>query len=523
MTNKMKNKNFIYKGLAVAFLTGLSFTNIGCSNSYLDEVQNSGAFSTDSYFKNEQQSFSALISVYDVLRKYSAGFENTVTFFNAGSDDFYSGGGSSNDGAGIQGMNNYMINPNTMPASYWKDYYQGIARANLVIEKVPGASMNEDLKKRYIAEARVLRSLYYFELVRMFGNIPLILKSITVSDDYWHIPQAKPGDVYAQIENDVVAAIPDLMMTPAISDKGRITQGTARAILGKIYLYDKKMPEAAAQFAQVNGTPGGTSQYGYKLVANYADLFKVALETDPDPNKYKFLSESILEIMHTNKGSSDWGFWGQGKDEGNSINVMVGPRSYSLKSIPNNDAPDIYSGWAFNTVTENYVNFMQGDPRLDVTVFNAKKLVAEGKVIYGPAFADTGYFLNKYLPTNALKTSLPGPAELNFRQNYIAIRLADTYLMEAEALGASGARAQALLDAVRARVGLASVPVSLQAIKDERRRELAGEGHRWFDLVRWGDAPSVLAFKGFKANKNEILPIPFNELPNTALKQNPGY
>ncbi len=110
--------------------------------------------------------------------------------------------------------------------------------------------------------------------------------------------------MYAQIENDINAAIPDLMMTASGNDKGRITQGTARAILGKIYLYDKKMPEAAAQFAEVNGTPGGTSQYGYKLVANYADLFKVGPETS-DP--YKFSTESILEVMHTNKGNSDWG------------------------------------------------------------------------------------------------------------------------------------------------------------------------------------------------------------------------
>lgn len=516
----MKNKNFIYKGLAITFLTGLSFTHIACSGSYLDEVENSGAFKTEEYFKNETQSFSALVSVYDVLRKYSGGFENTVTFFNAGSDDFYSGGGNSSDGAGIQGINNYALNPNTMPASYWRDYYQGIARATLVIERVPEASMNENTKKRFIAEAKVLRSLYYFELVRMFGNIPLILKTIKYDDDYWNIPQAKPSEVYTQIENDILAALPDLMMTATGNDRGRITQGTARAILGKIYLYDKKMPEAAAQFAEVNGTPGQTSQYGYKLVADYADLFKVGPETT-DP--YKFSTESILEVMHTNKGNSDWGFWGQGKDEGNSINVMVGPRSYSLKDIKDNDAPDIYSGWAFNTVTQDFVNFMGDDPRLKVTVFNAKQLVAEGKISYSPAFADTGYFLNKYLPTNSLKSSLPGPAELNFRQNYIAIRLADTYLMEAEALGGAGARAQALLDAVRARVNLSSVPVSLQAIKDERRRELAGEGHRWFDLVRWGDAPSKLAFKGFKANKNEILPIPFNELPNTAMHQNPGY
>ena len=116
-----------------------------------------------------------------------------------------------------------------------------------------------------------------------------------------------------------------------------------------------------------------------------------------------------------------------------------------------------------------------------------------------------------------------GAVELNFQQNDYIIRLADTYLLEAEALGGTGARAQALLDAVRARVGLPSVPVSMDAIKKERRLELAGEGHRFFDLVRWGDAATKLAGRGFVAGKNEIFPIPASELQGTKLVQNPNY
>ncbi len=117
------------------------------------------------------------------------------------------------------------------------------------------------------------------------------------------------------------------------------------------------MPEAAAQFAEVNGTPGGISQYGYKLVEKYADLFKVGSEKGDD---YKFSTESILEVMHTNKANSDWSFWGQGKDEGNSINAMLGPRSYSInKNIPDNKAPDLFPGWSFNTVTQDLYDFMQ--------------------------------------------------------------------------------------------------------------------------------------------------------------------
>jgi hypothetical protein len=506
----MKNKIFKIS-IAASLFIGTGLINVACNTDNLEDVKNLGAFDTNNFFRNEQECFFALVGTYDPLRKYAGGFENMVTFFNAGSDDFYAGGGSSTDGAGIQGLSNYQLNPSTMPASYWRDYYQGISRANVLIEKIPAADMSDAVKNRFTGEAKTLRALYYFELVRMFGNIPLILKEIKATDDYYNIPQTPKAAVYAQIEADLLAAIPGLPMTVSGDQKGRLTQGAAKALLGKVYLFDNKKAEAAAQFADVNGTPGGTSQYGYKLVSDFASLWI----TDN-----KFTTESIIEVMHTNKGNSDWSFWGQGNDEGNSTNIMVAPRGYSKKTA---DAPDVVAGWAFNAITTDLFNFMQGDPRMDATILNVKVLKQQNKADYSPAYMDSGYFLNKYMPTKDEVTTLPGPAELNYRQNYIYLRLADTYLMEAEALNGSGSRAQALLDAVRARVGLASVPVSMQAVKDERRRELVGEGHRWFDLVRWGDAPAKLGARGFTAGKNEILPIPYTELTGTILKQNPNY
>ena len=495
------------KSLLVLSLTFLMFPS--CSNDFI-ETAPTGLEVIENYYKNENEAFTGVVAVYDLMRKNSGGFENMITMFNAGSDDHFAGGGNSSDGAGIQSFSNYTINQNTIPDSFFKDYYRGIYRANLLLLRLPSVPMNDGVKARFAAEARVLRAFYYFNLVRMFKNVPLILTPLSASQ-FYTVTQAPPADVYAQIELDLTESIANLPMTvSAATDGGRLTQGAARAILGKVYLYQGKNPQAAAEFAQVNGTPGTTSQYGYKLQDNFSDLWNFS---------NRFNSESILEVSHSAQGSS-WGTWGGNQDEGNTVNQMVGPRSY-LKL--GSSAPDLPSGWSFNVFTEDFFTFMQGDPRMNATLLNVKALKQAGQADYIGAYQDTGYFLNKFMPKQTDVYSGPGDAVLNYTQNTYAIRLADTYLMEAEALGGTGTRAQALLDAVRGRVGLGSVAVSLASIKDERRRELAGEGHRWFDLVRWGDAPAKLAGRGFIAGKNEILPIPIDELNGTSLQQNPMY
>jgi len=468
----------------------------------------------DNFYANEEDAFGALVATYDIFRKQSGGFENLIAMMNAGSDDHLAGGGGATDGAGIQSFSNYTITGGTMPRSFWSDYFKGVFRANKLLEKLPGIPMDENVKMRFTAEAKALRAYYNFELLRMFGNIPLLTRTLNTSEVF-NVPQAPKDEVYAQIELDLIEAIADLpaMLPDPATEAGRFSKGSAQALLGKVYLYEGKNALAAEQLAQVNGTPGGTSQYGYKLLDNFADLWVV---------DNKFHSEAILSASHTNLSNSDWGSYATDRDEGNTLNVMVGPRGYVKIA---NDAPDFASGWSFNVITQSLFDAMAGDPRFNATIANLKLLKQEGKIDYATdaTYMDTGYYLRKFMPLKSDVTTGGGVAETNYRQNTYVIRLADTYLMEAEALGASGARAQALLDAVRARVGLGPVPVSMDAIINERRLELAGEGHRFYDLVRTGRAATVLGPKGFIAGKNEVLPIPMQELNNTLIEQNLNY
>lgn len=502
---------YIQTNKTLLLLLGLVFMG-SCSKDYIT-LTPKGQFLTENYYKDRQQAYSGLVAVYDVLRKNAGGFENMITMMNAGSDDNYAGGGGATDGAGIQGFSNYTINPTIMPVSFWGDHYQGVFRANILLQKLPETPMDVAEKARFTAETKALRAIYYFNLVRMFKNVPLILEPISASDIN-NVTQATPAEVYTQIEKDLNEAIPDLPASLNLAtEAGRLTKVAAQAMLGKVYLYDNKKTEAAAILAQVNGTtPGQPNQYGNRLLANFADLWVFT---------NKFNAESLLEAVHTNQSNADWGFWGSSADEGNSASQMVGPRSYNRVGTV---APDIYpSGWSFNVWTQDFYDLIKNDPRFSATVLDVKALAAAGHVTYIEGYQNTGYFLRKMIPMKSDIRTGGGSVELNFQQDDYIIRLADTYLLEAEALGGTGARAQALLDAVRARVGLTSVPVSMNAIKTERRLELAGEGHRFFDLVRWGDAATKLASRGFTAGKNEIFPIPSRELQGTKLVQNPNY
>ena len=505
---KLKNSNYLL------FALGLLLSVGSCSDETLVVDPPKGTPLESNYYTNEAEAYTGLIAVYDILNKQSGGFENMICMLNAGSDDHYAGGGSATDGSGMQSFSNYTISPTTIPTSFWRHYFQGIFRANTLLEKLPNVPMDAAKKIRFAAECKALRAYYHFELVRCFKNVPLIISLIPASEIY-SVKQATPEAVYAQIEKDLIEAMAVLpvKISNTTEESGRWSKGTVQALLGKVYLFDpsNKKALAATELAAVNGTPGGTSQYGYKLLANFSDLWVIS---------NKFNSESILEISHTNLGNTGWGNWGSGSDEGNSINQLVGIRNYNRSSTT---APDYAPGWSFNPFTQAFYDVIKTDPRFSATVADLKSLEAQGKITYEHGYQDTGYYLKKFMPMKSDFSTNGGNGELNYKQNVFVIRLADTYLMEAEALGGTGARAQALLDAVRARVGLPSIPVSIDAIIAERRLELAGEGHRWFDLVRTGRAATVLASRGFIAGKNEVWPIPLKELENTQIVQNPNY
>ena len=480
-----------------------------CSKSFITS-QPKGLDLQSNYYTTAAEAYAALAAAYNPLGWELGGSDNTyidkLGTLNCASDECYAGGGGPTDMPTWQAANTYTMTAAVGPqAGLWDRNYTGIANANLVLEYVPATpGLNADTIARYVAEAKFLRAYYYFDLVREFGNIPLILKPLTTSDIYNEV-QVSADTIYAQIEADLKAAIPVLPPTATGAALGRVTKGAANALMGKVILTENntaRMQEAATYLEAVNGS--GI----YSLLPNYADIFNPA---------NKFNQESIFEIYHTAASIAQWSTTGP-SIQGNVYAQMIGPRSYS--------GPVFWSGgWSFSPVITAFAQSMVNDPRYPYTIVNVDSLSKAGAASYLAGYANTGYFLYKFAAAPA-EIAKQGQTELNFAIDYIEIRLADTYLMEAEALVRGGgdiSKAQYYLDQVRGRVGLPSIPPTLDNIYNERKLELATEGHRWFDLVRTGQASTVLAFKGFKKGVNEVFPIPQLELNGSKLKQNNGY
>ena len=506
----MRNKFIV----SVALLAGLQL--LGSCKKFLAVNPEDRVLESD-YYTTQAQAFSALTSVYDMVGNQSGGYLTKTDIMNVASDDHLAGGANSSDIGDLQSVAKYSYTQsaqNGAPSYLWNKGFTGVYRANVFLKHIANLNMDATLKARYIAEAKLLRAYFYFDLVRFFKNIPLSLTPVDPTAIYT-VTQVAPAAVYTQIIADLKDAQSALPATvPAATEGGRVTLGIDHALLGRVYMWQKDYTNAIAELALVNGTAPGVSPsvYGYKLIPNFGDLWKI---------NNKFNSESIFEIVFNSTSNGGWG--NVGGTEGNLECILVGPRNYTpLKA----SAPDYVSGWSGQPFTDDFWAQIHYDPRNAATVANCDSLETNGIITYLHAYQNTGHFIEKFAGRNSTKAA-SGQLELNFPVDMYEIRLADTYLLEAEALVASnasvgtGSRAYTLLNAVRARSGLGAIPVTLDNIKKERRLELAGEGQRWLDLVRWGDAGTnaVLVQKGFVAGKMEIFPIPQSELNNTQLKQ----
>ena len=491
-------KKYIF--ITIATITILSTTTISCSDEF---VNRDPVYSIDSenYFNSKSDYDNALIAAYDLLQ---SSYVN-VLLGEIASDNTLAGGESQTDVIGFQQIDDMIHTPvNSNLRDIWNWMFAGVQRANYILEFKDRTDFEG--KNQIIAEARFLRAYYHFELAKWFGPIPMNGDKRFSAGEEKTIPRSPVADVYASIEADLIFASENLAAIP--SQKGRATKGAALALLGKAYLYQDKFTQAATTLERV------ISSSSYSLVTDYNTIFE-----DEGENGV----ESVFEVQYTDKEGA--GFGCLQCSEGNVAVGFSGPRNYTGSLFT--------SGFSFNVPTQEVVDaFEVGDNREAVAILDIAAWSAATGASAGEGYEHTGYFNRKYIPR---KRSADAQGDLNLTNpnNYRAIRYADVLLMAAEAYNRSGlddAKARGYLNQVRRRAfGDVNHDISASgaALTDfiwaERRVELVGEGHRFFDLVRTGKAAQEI--DGFVAGKNELFPIPIEEIQfaNGNWAQNPGY
>lgn len=461
--------------------------SIGCKDDYLDVTQ-PGRTEAAAFFTTQDDALQATAAIYSALRSWENSAFPSQYVFGVPADDVEKGS-NPGDASFINVYNNFTYTASDAGIEgYWIGQWQFVNRCNQVITNVPAISMDENLKSRLIAEAKMLRAYFYFNLVRIYGGVPIF--DGLPADKNYNIPRSSVDEVYNFIISDLTAAAAVLPQTYDAANLGRVTKGGALGLLSKVYLYKKDWQKAYDTSNQVIAM-------GYSLDPSFNHLFRPAGE---------FGSESVIEVNC--QCSSQFG--------GSQYAEVQGVRNQF--------------GWGFFTPTTALENaFEPGDIRKELTILREGEVTLEGDLIHkGDPQAGDMWNQKVYVPTS-LNNNACGYGSI---QNIRILRFAEILLINAEAANELGNTATAItnLNKVRTRAQLGGTTASTQAalrtaIWHERRVELALEGDRFVDLVRTGEAGTVLASYGFTTGKNEVFPIPLNSInqSNGVLTQNPGY
>ncbi|TDD77342.1 RagB/SusD family nutrient uptake outer membrane protein [Flavobacterium caseinilyticum] len=480
-------------------LAAVALLSTNCSNDFIEVAPTENIAEADllSIYNNNDGAKSFVTAIYSNALSFNASSFAWNGLTSMTSDDADKGSDPGDTGADKDKLDALTMDATSLSVEQvFETNYQGISKANIALNYLPKLDKADAaVVSRLTGEAKFLRALMYFNLVRCYGGVPIVDRvpvPSSVEDTDMTLIRKSKEDVYKFIETDLLAAIGALPEKSgyASSDLGRATKGAAHALLAKVYLYQRNWQGVKDQSAAVTG---------YNLVNDYATIWREIGEDSV---------ESIFEIR---------GYGGNPSQGIEGYMVSQGARGTSGW------------GWGFNTPTESLTNsYEAGDVRKDATIIFAGETMWDGRVV-SPLVANPRYNEKAYVSNT--KETFNGDWETT--KNIRVLRYAEVLLMQAEAANESGTGdVTGPLNKVRNRAGLANTTATGQvalraAIRAERRHELAFEHDRWFDIVRTGQAKSVMAADGktFVEGKHELFPIPqkFITQSNGKSTQNPGY
>lgn len=489
------------KYLAAGLMISASLLT-GCSDSFL-EVESPTQDFIDTYFTTDAHIQEAVVAAYDPLHwpDWAMGQYNPVNIMSdIMADDIWVGGADKTDNQYWHLMMNYEAQPTNCMTGLWTVAYSGVKRCNDVITYLgwAGENVTEENRNYYTAQVRVLRVFYYNWLWKFWGNIPYYETNLTTP---YLAEQLQADQVYQNIITDLEGAIAinALPMKETSSNYGRVTKAMAYMLYAEIVMYQKDETRYAKALQYMQEIIASTDSYS--LVNDYGDIFKETGE---------WSSESIFEVIYKDDNAAR--SWGSPLFAGGTVLPrLIGPNSWT-DGVDGHD-----NGWGFCPVrTETYQRYAASDSRRGATCWDA---AAAGS--YKARYQNTGYFLQKYVALTGNNADQIADGDLNYNNNLRIYRFAETLLNAAELIvrGAGSGNAKEYLNRVHQRAGNTDeLEATIDNIIEERHLEFAGEGKRYWDLVRTDKAASVLVpdAYGYRTNtwsvNKKYLPIPQNEI-----------